>query len=48
MQSSQHSHQKWSALSIHWRSFFVSAMRATSSANLRRTIGSIHHISLPT
>jgi len=37
MQSSLHSHQKWSSLSIHWRSFSVSAMRAMSSANLRRS-----------
>ena len=36
MWSSQHSHQEWSALSIHWRSSSVSDMRAMSSANMRR------------
>jgi len=48
MWSSQYSHQKRSALSIHWRSFSVSAMRAMPSANLRRAkINSPHFIPKP-
>jgi len=34
MRSSQHSHQKWSALSIHCRSFSVSAMRANKDPDV--------------
>jgi len=48
MRSSQHSHQEWSTLSMHQRSSSVSAMRAMSSANLRRArINSPHFTPKP-